>query len=90
MEKMQFLMVESYPRYIYCHGIKNPYYLFENLRLVSVESGERPNDLIDVLGHFSVILQPWNFYEVKFTDTFSAGKTECKNHKKYFILSALN
>ena len=40
--QMQFLMVESYLRYIYCHGVKNPLYLFENLRLVTLDSGERP------------------------------------------------
>ena len=39
---------------------------------------ESPYDLIDVLGLFSVILQPLNFNKVKFTDTSSAGKTARK------------
>ena len=39
---------------------------------------ESPYSLIDVLGPFSVTLQPWNFYQVKFTDTSSAGKTARK------------
>ena len=35
-------------------------------------------DLINVLGHFSVISQPWNFYKVEFTDSSSAAKTARK------------
>ena len=37
-----------------------------------------PYNLIDVLGPFSIILQSLNFFPVKFTDTFSAGKTMTK------------
>ena len=32
-------------------------------------------DLIDVLGHFTVILQPWNFCKVEFTYISSARET---------------
>ena len=35
-------------------------------------------NVINVLGPFSLILQPWNSYVVKFTNTSSAGKTARK------------
>ena len=37
----QFLMGESYLLYN-CHGNENPYHLFENIRLITLERGERP------------------------------------------------
>ena len=54
------------------------------LRIVLSEEGHY--NLIDILGHFSVILQPWNFLKVKFCDISSTGKTE----RKYYNLSAFN
>ena len=38
VKKMQFLMGESCPLYIYYHGIENPWNLFENLRLINLKS----------------------------------------------------
>ena len=43
------------------------------LRIVLCE--ENPYEQINVLGSFSVILQPCNFYKVEVTYTSSAGKT---------------
>ena len=61
IKKMQFLTGESHPLYIHCYGIENPQYLLENLRLITLDRGERPTalleespyDLINVLGRFS-------------------------------------
>ena len=45
--------------------------------------------LINVLGHFSVILQPGNFSKVEFTFICSAGRTVRKNHKNAVIFRLL-
>ena len=42
---------------------------------------ESPHSLIDVLGPFSVSLQPGNFCKVKFTDTSGAEEDSENNHK---------
>ena len=57
------------------------------LRIVLFE--ESPYNLINVLGPFSVILQPLDLHEVEFTDTSSAGKARGKS-SKYSDLSAFN
>ena len=48
---------------------------------------ESPYHLINALRPFPVILQPFDFYKVKFTDTSSAGKT-ARKMTQYFNLSA--
>ena len=71
MKEMQLLMGERYPLGINCLGITNLPHLFENQCLITLEGGETPiaycsivrfekspYDLINVLGPFSVILQP--------------------------------
>ena len=50
-----------------------------SLRTVLCE--ESPNDLTNVVGPFSVILQPSNFYKVEFTYTSGAGKIVSKTTK---------
>ena len=47
------------------------------LRIVLCQ--EIPNNLINVLGHFSVILHPLNFCKVKFRDASSTGKIPRKS-----------
>ena len=61
-------MGERYPLGINCLGIENLSYSFENQCLITLEGGETPmsivrfelsrKDLVNVLGPFSVILQP--------------------------------
>ena len=68
IKKMQFFKAESYHLYIYCHGIEDPWNLFDHVRLIIsrevkdrlplVLCEESPCDLIDVLSPLSVILQP--------------------------------
>ena len=65
MKEMQLLMGERYPLYINCHGIENLLNLKVNVLLREVKRAwpivryeQSPYDLINVLGPFSVILQP--------------------------------
>ena len=70
-------MSERYRLHIYCHRIKifgiclniDVLWLLSQARrpLSIVLCEESPYDLINVLRPFSVILQPWNFNNVKFT-----------------------
>ena len=46
-------------------------------------------DLVNVLGPFSIILQPLNLYKVEFTYVSSARKT-ARKATKYFDLSVFN
>ena len=78
IKKMQLLKGKSCPLYIYCHGIEKPQYLFENLRFITVERGERPIAYCSArreslrfdrcfrpfFSHFATMN---NFYEVEFT-----------------------
>ena len=48
-----------------------------------------PYDLIDVLGPFSLILQPWNFCKIEFSYISSGLEANEKNHKNTSIFRRL-
>ena len=81
MKEMQLQMGERYPLHINSQGIENLSYSFENLCLLRevkrpfpiVRCELSPYDLINVLGPFSVILQPRNL-KVEFTNTSSGDR----------------
>ena len=60
----------------------------ENLHFLHYPVREVIYELVDVLGQFSVILQPLNFCKAEFTYINSAGRRE--KSQKYFDLSAFN
>ena len=53
--------------------------LKHSLRIVLCR--ESPYNLINALGHFSVVLQPSNLCQIEFTDAYSAGKAARKIRK---------
>ena len=62
----------------------------EKLHFLHYSVREVIYELIDVLGHFSVILQPKNLCKGQFTCICSAGRRARKITKKRFDLSAFN
>ena len=52
--------------------------IHEKLHFLHYSEGEVIYKLIDVLGHFSVILQPLDFCKVEFTYICSAGRAARK------------
>ena len=61
----------------------------EKLHFLHYSVREVIYEVIDVLGYFSVILQPRNFFKVEFTDILVLVGQREKSHK-YFDLSTFN